>query len=374
MEKSKLISELDSSILYVKDKRVKRIYGIDLLKIFAMINIINLHINRNSKLLKINPDNSKFKQIYRLEVFSFWPVNAFGLISGIIGFRKYKFSNLIYFYFENIFYSIFFSICLYLKSLLDLKNFILSFFPLGIKRFWYFNAYFFMFLILPFITSSINSINRNFYRKLIICYFFLYSIYHIVLDIVLGRTDFDFINGGYTSIWLLTLYIIGGYIGRFCIKRYNLSNYFFFGIYLISSFISSEYIFYCYKKNKPLNLLFLRYYSPTIIIQAISLIFFFSNIDISNKFIIKVISFFNPLNFNVALIHMRIFLFRTQSITKYFDYIKLLAPDYLFFKIYAISISIYLISSVFDYFRYLIFKLIKVRTLCIYIEKIIIDF
>jgi len=354
MEKSKLISELDSSILYVKDKRVKRIYGIDLLKIFAMINIINLHINRNSKLLKINPDNSKFKQIYRLEVFSFWPVNAFGLISGIIGFRKYKFSNLIYFYFENIFYSIFFSICLYLKSLLDLKNFILSFFPLGIKRFWYFNAYFFMFLILPFITSSINSINRNFYRKLIICYFFLYSIYHIVLDIVLGRTDFDFINGGYTSIWLLTLYIIGGYIGRFCIKRYNLSNYFFFGIYLISSFISSEYIFYCYKKNKPLNLLFLRYYSPTIIIQAISLIFFFSNIDISNKFIIKVISFFNPLNFNVALIHMRIFLFRTQSITKYFDYIKLLAPDYRFiaikYQLNKINSKIFLEINSFSYF------------------------
>ena len=67
---------------------LKRNYGIDLLKIISMINIINLHINKLSGLLYITPKNPKFKQVFRLQAFSFWPVNAFGLISGIMTFRK----------------------------------------------------------------------------------------------------------------------------------------------------------------------------------------------------------------------------------------------------------------------------------------------
>ena len=82
------IQIFDSSLLNNNDLKVNRIYGIDLLKIISMINIINLHINSKSKLLMVNPDNPKFKHIYRLEVFSYWPVNAFGLISGIVGFKK----------------------------------------------------------------------------------------------------------------------------------------------------------------------------------------------------------------------------------------------------------------------------------------------
>ena len=38
----------------------KRNYGIDLLKMLAMVNIINLHINRVSKLLKISPKNYQY--------------------------------------------------------------------------------------------------------------------------------------------------------------------------------------------------------------------------------------------------------------------------------------------------------------------------
>jgi len=366
------IQLFDSSLLNNNELKVDRIYGIDLLKIISMINIINLHINSKSKLLMVNPDNPKFKHVYRLEVFSYWPVNAFGLISGIVGFKKYKFSNLIYLWIENFYYSVFFSILLYSKSLLDVKLLIFSFFPLGIKHFWYFNAYFFMFLILPFITAQINSINSNLYTKLIIIYFFYYALYHIFIDLIIGKTDFDFINKGYSSIWLTILYIIGGYIGRFYMNKFLFSNCYYFIIYIISSFISSEYIFYGIKKHKSNNLLFMKYYSPTIIIQAISLIFLFKNIDINNKFIKKAILFFNPLNFNVALIHMRFLSFRTIFINKVFAYVRLLSPKYLFFKIYFISILIYLFCSIFDYFRYLLFKLLKIRELCIYIEKKII--
>ena len=98
-----------------------------------MINIINLHFNGFTGLrdnLKFN--SPKFKPIWRLQALSRWPVNCFGLISGIVGYKKYKFSNLIYIWFIVFFYSI--SISSYLhfinKSGVNKKKLILSLFPI----------------------------------------------------------------------------------------------------------------------------------------------------------------------------------------------------------------------------------------------------
>ena len=71
-----------------------------------MINIFNLHINLSSGFLLLNPKSQKYKGIRRLETFSYFGVNCFGLISGIVGYKKYKFSNLIYLWILVFFYSV----------------------------------------------------------------------------------------------------------------------------------------------------------------------------------------------------------------------------------------------------------------------------
>lgn len=347
----------------------KRNYGIDLLKMLAMVNIINLHINRVSKLLKISPKNPKYRQIFRLQTFSFWPVDAFGLISGIIGYKRYKFANLIYLWFESLYYSIILSIYLYSKSLLNSKQLFMSIFPLGIHRLWYVNAYFFMYLLLPFIINSINIIDKKSFTKIIQWYFIMYSFYHKLNEFNGGKNNYDFVNNGYSSIWIVTLFIIGGYIGRFYINKPLFSKFIFLIIYLLSSFFTSEFIFFSLKKYNISETIFMRYNSPTIIIQAISLIFFFSNLNIQYKFLRKVIFFFTPLNFNVTLIHLRIFYSKTRMITKFFNYVRELNAKFLFFKIYGLSLLIYFICAFFDYFRYLVFKNIKIKNFCYYLEK-----
>ena len=99
--------ELETFIINSQNSQftqLSRNYGIDLLKIISMINIITLHIN--AYFLNLNPDNSKYKSVYRIEAFSFWGVDAFGIISGIVGYKRYKFTNVIYLYFEYYFYSV----------------------------------------------------------------------------------------------------------------------------------------------------------------------------------------------------------------------------------------------------------------------------
>ena len=89
-----------------KNQLIKRNYGIDLLRIFSMINIFNLHINLGCGIYSLNQKSQKFKVIWRLETFSLFGVNCFGLISGIVGYKKYQFSNLIYLWILVFFYSV----------------------------------------------------------------------------------------------------------------------------------------------------------------------------------------------------------------------------------------------------------------------------
>lgn len=119
-----------------------RNFGIDLYRILSMVNIINLHINLYSSNLKIEPSSDKFKSIYLLEIFSLWSVDGFGLISGVVGYRRYKFSNLIYFWFQYSFYSFLFTLYLYITNRLLLKDVFVSIFPIGLSRRWYFNKNF----------------------------------------------------------------------------------------------------------------------------------------------------------------------------------------------------------------------------------------
>ena len=117
----------------------KRNYGIDIFKILATVNIVILHINLHSGLIRIDSGSSIFGKIWLLEIFAYWGVNGFGLISGFVGYKKYKYSNLIYIWIEVFFYSILLSIILFIIKEISYKEVFYSFFPILIKRHWYVN-------------------------------------------------------------------------------------------------------------------------------------------------------------------------------------------------------------------------------------------
>ena len=158
MSEFSILSKYNNNYINENILKSKRNYGIDLLRIFAMINVIILHINKYSRLLMINNQDPKFKSVWLLEIMSYWGVNGFGIISGIVGYKKCKFSNLIYLWIQTFFYSTIFSLYLYIieRNNNTIRNLILSFFPLLIKRHWYVNSYFCMYQFLPFINYGIN--------------------------------------------------------------------------------------------------------------------------------------------------------------------------------------------------------------------------
>ena len=305
----------------------KRNYGIDLFKILSTINVVILHINSHSGLLRLKSDLSKYRLIWLLEIFTFWGVNGFGLISGFVGYKKYKYSNLIYIWIEVFFYSIVISFILLFTNEISYKEVIYSFFPILIKRHWYVNAYFSMYLFLPFINEGIKNINKNILRNIVIFYILFFSFYHIIAKIV-KKTEYNFLNNGYSTTWLVILYIIGGFFRKYVInneKKAKIKYYFFWiFMYLFFSFFTlGVFLKIINFRNYIPNKLFIDYLSPTILFQAISLLMLFSKINVKNIFIQNIINFLNPLNFSVILIHGDLFQTKNKFIRNFFDFLKL---------------------------------------------------
>ena len=319
--------------------KLKRNYGVDLLRIISMICIIIIHINLYSKNLKLNMKDPRYKSAWRLETLGYWGVNGFGLISGIVGYKSYLFSNLMYIWVQSSFYSEIFTIYMYYLRKTNQKNLILSLFPILIVRHWYVNAYFFLYLFIPFINLGISNLNRKTYKNIVIFFFFIYSFYMIAADSFLGGKEYHFLNSGYSSLWLLILYIMGGYFGKYLFQENNHLTFkyliFYSIIFLFSTFVSSEFKLSESKKKIPIirNISFISYLSPTIVLQAISLVMIFSRLNINNKFFIKIISFFTPLTFNVTLIHLRIFQERIFQINKLFKWVINLNSREMIYKI-----------------------------------------
>ena len=118
-----------------------------------------------------------------------------------------------------------------------------------------------------------------------------------------------------------------------------------------------------------INLSLINYVSPTIVLQAISLIMLFSKLKIKNKYIIKVINFFTPLTFNVTLSHLRIFQEKIFKIQIFFEWVINLAPNERFYKTIIAGIVLYIIFALIDYLRLLLFNKLRIKKICLFVEK-----
>ena len=358
------------------NKEKKRNYGIDLLRIISMIHVLILHLLLYTNDHKINKNSKKYRIIWFLEISSIWCVNCFALISGVVGYKNYKFSNLIYLWFQIFFYSFPIEIISYKinKKKSSKKNIIDSLFPIMINRHWYFNAYFIMYLFIPFFNEGIKNLKRKTLRNIIIFFIFFFSIYDMI-RILKRKSEYHSLKNGYSSLWLSILYIIGAYFGKYLIESENKITKIYFikwiSIYLILTFSTWKlHLFLLYKKNLDFKvLLFKKYPFPIVLFQAICLLMIFSKLKINNCLIKRIISFFTPHVFGVLLFHSRILHLKTHFLKNFFLSFQKIHSDYLFCATFFWAVFFFVLCSFVDYFRLLTFKLFKIKDFCIQLEN-----
>ena len=380
----KIINKSNKNDISNNQKVVKkRNAGIDLLRIITMIGIVYTHVLMQGKGFK---KYKKYKnEIDKSYTFFFWHDNAFALISGVVGYKSTKYSNLLYLWLWVVFYSVGIHYY-YLKykqcSKIDTVLY-KEYFPVIYGRYWYFTSYFGMFLFLPAVNKGIQYLNKPEFKGLVMSICGIFVVWQSYMN---SKDDHFRMNDGVSTLWLLCLFIIGGYIGKFNVIYEGIKRYIFSFIYL---FI---FLFFCFIHNKYINYTIIENngnYKTKIIkfikrllsnkinklscvvktAQSISLTLFFLQLKY-NKYLSKLIVFIGPLTFGVYLIHIN-----TNVSNNYLS--KILSGESYDLKANEViqmlilkSIKIFIICIIIDYLRHLLFTILKIRKICILAEKI----
>ena len=127
--------------------------GIDFVRIISMYTVVFHHYLYFGDGIRHFP---KYKRSFLIvHSFTGWHNNAFILISGIVGYKTNKYSNLLYLWLTVFFYSVGIHkyILHYKKNYVINENIFKEYYPIIFNRYWYFSSYFGMYLFLPVINK-----------------------------------------------------------------------------------------------------------------------------------------------------------------------------------------------------------------------------
>ena len=364
---------------YNSEYKKKRNPGVDLVRLIASYCIVFTHYLLYGK--AFNKFNKYKMQLMTFDYIIGWHNNSFALISGIIGYKINRYSNLLYLWFTVFFYSV--GIHLYIIKFK--KNYIVKtpiakeLFPIIYQRYWYFTAYFGMYLFLPVINKGISVLTKYEFKLMIIS---IHVIFVIWKDIKNTNNDVFILNGGFSLLWLLIMYLTGAYIGKYMIIYSGLKKYVFcFKCIFIYAFLSFIFI---KLNNEKLNLengyfqneiiLFLkkiftkRFDSLSKINQSIVVCLLFLQMDY-NKYIQRIISCLGPLAFGVYLIHHHQLLisnYLSHIFDKDSNNINLQSTIII---VIVKPLKIYIFCLIIDYIRNKCFYIFRIKKACIFLEN-----
>lgn len=282
-----------------------REYGIDLLRLFATLGVITLHIfgieSQYNSLARGGVINYNIANFLRIICMS--SVNVFGLITGYLYSQRntHKYISIIRLIIEVLFYSILITVLVYFLKpdwIRGKMNFVESIFPFG-TRLWYTTAYIFVFCVIPYLNIFVRNCERKDFSNLLKILFVLLSI-----CTTFGLKDYFSINMGYSCFWLVYMYLIGAYI-----KVYNVrfrKNLVIFVYVLTVAILFAWSVVNQLFKNHISDVIytrFLAYSSPLILLNAICTFLFFRDIDVRNAVISKLLEIISASALAVYIIH-----------------------------------------------------------------------
>ena len=348
----------------------ERNYGIDLLRIVSMMMVVTLHVLGHGGILKSATALSlNYELVWALEILCYCAVNCYALISGYVGVdSKFKLTNIALIWLQVVFYSVLLTaFCAYLSPDIYVDSIWKAFLPVKNDTYWYFTAYFFAFFLTPFVNAALNNLSIN-QLKL------TGTLLVIVASILpmLFKSDVFFLNNGYSALWILIMYVLGGIIKKTGFMQkvkwyalaliYLLACFFTWAEKYIVDYLKVNEIETSYTKSKLVS-----YTSLTIVLASVALVVLFSKIK-AGKWSAKLISFFAALTFGVYLIH-EMPLIRNMFLKNKLTELVSLDAWQLIAVIVAIVISIFLVCAGVEYVRGMLFKVLRIKQLLQFLEN-----
>lgn len=348
----------------------ERNYGIDLLRIISMLMIIILHILGHGGVLKNTAVLSyRYEAAWFLETASYCAVNCYALISGYVAVKsKFKYSGIVSLWLQVVFYTVLIATVMAIVSPnIGKAEVIDAFFPVSNKIYWYFTAYFCMYFFTPIFNKAIGALSEKQLKAIGVAIFAVFCLIPF-----LKQSDIFSVIRGYSPIWLMMLYILGGIINK-CNLLSKIKPWVLILLYVLMVAITWGERLICdyYNANfSPENQLVTKltqYTSPTIFFAAIFLFAGFSKLKISGA-LVKPIALFSSTSFSVYLIHENPYV-RVNVIKKIATVFPKLNTPLLVLGVLATAVLIYLICSLIDIIRERLFKALKVKKLVSNMEQ-----
>lgn len=349
-----------------------RNYGIDVLRILSMLFVVVLHVLGHGGILKSELSFAQFSLVWFLEIMAYPAVNCFVLISGYVGYRENqvypKLRNFLSLFFNVLFYSVAITALfrIFAPEHLEANAMIQSFLPVTTGQYWFFTAYFGLFLLSPFLNMVVC---RSAFRDAVI-FLMVFAFFSMVTVL----RDVFYMKNGYSLIWFILLYLAGAFI-----KKYRFEELLSGRIWLALTF-AALLITWVSKVCPALSAipligsrfaLLISYTSPTVVVMAVGLLCAFSRAKCFAA-LAAPITFFSTSAFSVYLIHDNA-LVRSFVISHLHEFTAgFTAPRLLLFVLAAVT-TIFISCILIDKVRICLFRLLGIHRLAAWMEKALIN-
>lgn len=239
-------------------------------------------------------------------------------------------------------------------------------------KYWYFTAYFYLFLIMPLLNIVVNKTPKKILIVLTFIILFAFTTYSR-FNVYLSGADWLSLGGGFLTGWLATLYLIGGIIAKYNIslkiRKQEISLYFYLLLFLVNVALSLIFGFVILKIRGRTTIVVESYNSIFNAISSILLFMFF----VKRKFRYnKFISFFGKTSFGVYLIHENR-LVRARCVLNRFMFVLEYNPFVALLIILGSALAIYLACSLVEFARQMLFKMCRVNKATSWVDKKLCD-
>ena len=338
-------------------------YGIDALRMLAMFMVVILHLLNQGGILNASGRfTSQYEAGWFLQSAAFCAVDVYALISGYVWVNaKYRYRNLIELWLQVLFYTVLITVLfwMFVPDSVSVVEWLKAFFPTMFNQYWYFSSYVGLFLFIPLLNVILEKMEK---KKLKFCIGMILVFFSCVQT--LFYSDAFGTNDGLSVIWLMILYLVGGYIRKYGsgkkgkAVKYLVGYVVMIGLTWLSKLFIEILTLHILGEVRAGNYL-ISYKSPTILLAAICLVMFFESISISSLGE-KLVKIFTPMTFGVYLIHTHPLVFSYFMKDRFVGYatfpwiVEILA-------VLGTAVCLSLICYAIDFIRLELFKRLHIR-------------
>lgn len=338
---------------------MKRNYGIDLLRMAAMLFVAALHVIgiggviTGSTLL-----SGQFLTAQLLRIAMLCAVNCYALISGFVGWsRRPKLSGVAMLWLKALLYCVVITAGFSRFYPLDFKTALSALLPVTTGQYWYLTAYVGLFVLMPLLNFAVQKMPKKELTITISGIFLLFCILPIS-----PLTDAFYLHDGYSAAWLAVVYLLGGYLGKYdVLSRLSVGKW---GLVYLAAVL-----FAWAPRMLALKLLpslwdmangniIIEYTSPTILLAAVSLLAIFSRQPLPG-WAEKTVTALSPHAFGVYLLHSHPLMFR-YVLENRFVSLGTAPMGELILTVFAAALLIYTIGTAVDWLLCAILRFLKI--------------